>query len=197
MVSALHSGESNKSAETAAARCGKSPFVLTGTTHQIEAGPEATSRIQEVLIMAKPGDTIQLDANCAHCHNPAGAAASAGINLLASESDPVRLGVRKYPVAAGRGSGGLLYDVLPGRPDESILVRAWRPIPELRAARSGLRFASVGRALRRAPPITGRDSENVLPFALWLPASSTSSRSLTPMVGPPKPICGRLPAKAM
>ena len=29
---------------------------------------------------------------------------------------------RKRPVAAGRGSGGLLFDIVPGKPGESILV---------------------------------------------------------------------------
>ena len=28
----------------------------------------------------------------------------------------------KPPVAAGRGSGGLAYDIVPGKPDKSILV---------------------------------------------------------------------------
>jgi uncharacterized repeat protein (TIGR03806 family) len=63
-----------------------------------------------------------LDINCAHCHNPRGPAASSGLDLTVSQGDPVKFGILKAPVAAGRGSGGRLYDVVPGRPDESILV---------------------------------------------------------------------------
>jgi len=62
-----------------------------------------------------------LEVQCAHCHSPQGPAASSGLYLHAAETVPERLGVCKTPVAAGRGSGGLRYDVVPGRPDESIL----------------------------------------------------------------------------
>jgi uncharacterized repeat protein (TIGR03806 family) len=63
-----------------------------------------------------------LEVNCAHCHQPTGPAKNAGLNLLADETDPMRLGVFKPPVAAGRGSGGLNYDIVPGQPDTSILA---------------------------------------------------------------------------
>ena len=33
-----------------------------------------------------------------------------------------KLGIYKTPVAAGRGSGPLRYDIVPGKPEESILV---------------------------------------------------------------------------
>ncbi|GAB3955183.1 hypothetical protein GCM10028805_41980 [Spirosoma harenae] len=63
-----------------------------------------------------------LDINCAHCHNPKGPAMTSGLNLSASETDPTALGIQKTPVAAGRGSGGRPFDIVPGKPDESILV---------------------------------------------------------------------------
>lgn len=63
-----------------------------------------------------------LEINCAHCHNPKGPARTSGLFLMASEIDPYKRGVRKTPVAAGRGSGGRLYDILPGKPDESIFM---------------------------------------------------------------------------
>lgn len=62
-----------------------------------------------------------LEINCAHCHRADGPAKNSGLHLLASEVDPAKLGVGKAPVAAGKGSGGLLYDIVPGKPDESIL----------------------------------------------------------------------------
>ena len=63
-----------------------------------------------------------LHANCAHCHREGAAAANSGLFLSWDESDPTRLGTCKTPAAAGAGNGGLQYDIVPGSPDESILV---------------------------------------------------------------------------
>jgi len=63
-----------------------------------------------------------LDSNCAHCHNPHGPANTSGMFLGIEQTDPVRLGVGKPPVAAGRGSGDRKYGIVPGKPNESILV---------------------------------------------------------------------------
>jgi uncharacterized repeat protein (TIGR03806 family) len=63
-----------------------------------------------------------LEMNCAHCHNPAGSAKASGLDLRAAQADLSRAGVWKTPVAAGRGSGGRWYDIVPGKPDASILV---------------------------------------------------------------------------
>lgn len=63
-----------------------------------------------------------LDINCAHCHNPNGPAMTSGLNLSISETDPTALGILKTPVAAGRGSGGHPFDIILGKPDESILI---------------------------------------------------------------------------
>lgn len=63
-----------------------------------------------------------LDVNCAHCHSQRAAANTSGLLLNVSESDPVRLGLCKIPIATGRGSGTALFDIVPGAPDESILL---------------------------------------------------------------------------
>ena len=63
-----------------------------------------------------------MDINCAHCHNPTGAARTSGLDLSHDQSNPYEFGVCKGPVAAGGGSGGRLYNIVPGQPDESILV---------------------------------------------------------------------------
>ena len=63
-----------------------------------------------------------LDANCAHCHNPRGAASNSGLYLGWQVSEPMALGVNKRPVAAGRGAGPHEFDVVPGQPDHSILM---------------------------------------------------------------------------
>jgi uncharacterized repeat protein (TIGR03806 family) len=62
-----------------------------------------------------------LEVNCAHCHRPEGPAKTSGLHLLASVKNKMELGVGKAPVAAGKGSGGLLYDIVPGKPEQSIL----------------------------------------------------------------------------
>ncbi|ASZ14901.1 hypothetical protein CK934_11010 [Chitinophaga sp. MD30] len=63
-----------------------------------------------------------LDINCAHCHKPGGPASTSGLFLQIAEKDPTKMGVMKTPVAAGRGAANLLYDIVPGHPDQSILV---------------------------------------------------------------------------
>ncbi len=63
-----------------------------------------------------------LDINCAHCHNPKGPAMTSGLNLSIHETNPTALGFGKTPVAAGRGSGNLDYDIVKGNPNKSILV---------------------------------------------------------------------------
>ena len=63
-----------------------------------------------------------LEINCAHCHNPNGPARTSGLDLLAAQADPTKWGVRKTPIAAGRGTGGRAFDIVPGQPDASILL---------------------------------------------------------------------------
>lgn len=65
---------------------------------------------------------IWLDINCAHCHRLGGPAQTSGLNLSIYETNPIGFGILKTPVAAGRGSGNKKYDIVPGKPDESILV---------------------------------------------------------------------------
>jgi uncharacterized repeat protein (TIGR03806 family) len=62
-----------------------------------------------------------LDVNCAHCHRAEGPASNSGLFLTWGEKERVKLGVGKRPVAAGRGSGGRLFGIVPGDPDGSIL----------------------------------------------------------------------------
>ena len=63
-----------------------------------------------------------LEANCAHCHRPSASASNSGLDLRWEQADRAAFGVMKRPVAAGRGAGALLYDVVPGKPDQSILA---------------------------------------------------------------------------
>ena len=63
-----------------------------------------------------------LDINCGHCHNPNGPANTTGLNLVADAKKNMALGIYKSPVAAGTGTGGYKYNIIPGKPDESILT---------------------------------------------------------------------------
>ncbi len=63
-----------------------------------------------------------LEINCAHCHNPVGPARNSGLDLTASQKSPTQFGIFKTPVAAGRGTGGREFDIVPGNPDASIMT---------------------------------------------------------------------------
>ena len=81
-----------------------------------------------------------LDVNCAHCHNPQGAASNSGLYLGWLERDPIKLGVGKRPVAAGRGSGNLDFDIVPGDPAHSILYY------RMASLEGGIAMPELGRA---------------------------------------------------
>ena len=63
-----------------------------------------------------------LDANCAHCHNPRGAADTSALHLNIDAPVDRLYGICKPPVAVGRGSGDRPFDVYPGRPQDSIVT---------------------------------------------------------------------------
>lgn len=64
-----------------------------------------------------------LDINCGHCHNPSAVEGVASRLFLNYENEtPFNLGVCKRPGSAGKGTGGLQFDIVPGNADASILV---------------------------------------------------------------------------
>ena len=63
-----------------------------------------------------------LEINCAHCHRPDGQGKTSGLHLMADVTSPLALGIGKAPVAAGQGSGGRRFSIVPGEPNASILV---------------------------------------------------------------------------
>jgi uncharacterized repeat protein (TIGR03806 family) len=82
-----------------------------------------------------------LDVNCSSCHNEAGSARNSGLFLDYDQDDSYRLGVCKIPVAAGSGMAGLKYDIVPGKPDESILLH------RMGSTQPGIRMPEIGRTL--------------------------------------------------
>jgi len=85
-----------------------------------------------------------LDVNCAHCHNLNGSASNSGLFLTYEESMPVRLGINKRPVAAGRGSGTHDFDIAPGDPDGSIMIY------RMNSLEPGISMPEVGRTMVHA-----------------------------------------------
>jgi len=82
-----------------------------------------------------------LDVNCAHCHSVNGSASNSGLFLTYEEKMPVRFGINKRPVAAGRGSGTHDFDIAPGDPDGSIMIY------RLNSLDPGISMPEVGRSI--------------------------------------------------
>ncbi len=82
-----------------------------------------------------------LEINCAHCHRADGPAKTSGLHLLADVAGLNALGVGKAPIAAGKGSGGRLYGIVPGKPDESILQY------RIESTHPGIMMPELGRKL--------------------------------------------------
>jgi len=82
-----------------------------------------------------------LEINCAHCHREGGSASNSGLWLEWDERDPARLGLNKYPTAAGRGGGTSVHVIAPGKPDRSIL--AYR----MASSDAGIAMPELGRAV--------------------------------------------------
>jgi uncharacterized repeat protein (TIGR03806 family) len=66
--------------------------------------------------------TAYLDMNCGHCHNPDGPADTSALLLDGFTRSAREMGACKPPVAAGGGAGDRLYGIVPGEPDDSILL---------------------------------------------------------------------------
>lgn len=84
-----------------------------------------------------------LDINCAHCHNPnATQGVTSQLFLNFDNLDQFRLGICKEPGSAGSGAGGLRFDIVPGSPDESIMVY------RIETTMVGEMMPLIGRSLR-------------------------------------------------
>ncbi len=90
-----------------------------------------------------------LDANCGHCHNPASVIDTTGLWLDYAPHPLRRMGACKPPIAAGRGTGGRRFSIVPGQPEASILtfrMAATHPserMPELGRTRVDRRAVDV------------------------------------------------------
>ena len=95
-----------------------------GRLHNLPALDEVTSNadFSDTSQFLAARSRAYLDINCGHCHNAQGAADTSGLLLDASVESNRQLGLCKPPIAAGGGTGGRTYSIVPGEPDHSILV---------------------------------------------------------------------------
>lgn len=110
----------------------------------IDQNPQVEYRVPAWGETSAPlGDRARgyLDVNCAHCHNINGSASNSGLFLTYEEDMPVRIGIHKRPVAAGRGSGSHDFDIAPGDPDGSIMIY------RLKSLDPGITMPEVGRSI--------------------------------------------------
>ena len=91
----------------------------------LDRAPADAPRIARWDDLSAPLDSrarAYLEINCAHCHNPAGAASNSGLFLDWRQPFGVSLGILKRPTAAGRGSGNLDFAIAPGNASASFMI---------------------------------------------------------------------------
>jgi len=113
--------------------------MLTGVPEPDEA-PSVPDWLDEAATLDSRA-RAWLDINCAHCHRREGPASNSGLFLTWNETDQTAYGINKRPVAAGRGSGGLHFDIVPGAPDQSILLY------RVESTEPGVMMPELGRSL--------------------------------------------------
>ena len=131
--------------------------IVAATRVETFIGADLSAHSPEVIERAA---REYLDMNCAHCHNEeAVEGQSSHLWLNHDNTDAFHLGICKRPGSAGEGTNGLLYDVGPGSPDESILY--FRTFTE----DVGAMMPQIGRSLAHsgAQPLIARWIEGLDP----------------------------------
>ncbi|KJS27930.1 MAG: lipoprotein [Hyphomonadaceae bacterium BRH_c29] len=111
--------------------------LLEAVPHDLTATPSAADETLPLDARARG----YLDINCGHCHKADGSASNSGLWLTLEETSPTRLGLKKHPTAAGRGSGDRRFVIDPGHPERSIL--AFR----MDSTEPGIAMPELGRTL--------------------------------------------------
>ena len=104
-------------------------------------GSTSISNYADVNAVLNERARAYLDINCGHCHIPGGSADTTGLYLNFTEQDKEQIGIYKKPVAAGRASGNLKYSIVPGHPEDSILLYRMKSLDP------GIMMPESGRAL--------------------------------------------------
>lgn len=121
--------------------------LIEWAEHGLVDSIPALDQLPRLVSYENPNEPIALRArawleiNCAHCHRADGPAKTSGLHLTADENDYNVLGVGKAPIAAGKGSGGRLFGIVPGKPEESILQY------RIESTHPGIMMPELGRKL--------------------------------------------------
>lgn len=113
----------------------------------LKGEPKDISSCPKIADYNNPKETLDsrarayLEINCAHCHKPTGPAYTSGLFLNYDNENPEHLGICKSPVAAGKGTGGFLADIVPGNHKASIL--SFR----MESNDAGIRMPELGRSV--------------------------------------------------
>jgi uncharacterized repeat protein (TIGR03806 family) len=122
-------------------------WAAAGRLAGLPANPPKLARWDDMAVPVADRAKAYLEVNCGHCHSPAGFASNSGLYLQHDEPDPAHQGIGKRPVAAGRGSGGLMFAIAPGDPDASILVH------RMESSEPGVMMPQFGRSVTHAEGI--------------------------------------------
>ncbi len=119
--------------------------ALAGKGH-LDAVPEVAAPLpmweDRLTVSAEAAARGYLDVNCAHCHRPGATASNSGLDLRWEQTEAEKLGLMKRPVAAGRGAGDLMFDIVPGHPEQSILVH------RMNSLEGGVAMPELGKSTR-------------------------------------------------
>lgn len=115
-------------------------MLAAGMLDRLPADAPRVARWNDASAPIEARARAWLEINCAHCHNPQGAASNSGLFLELARTDPEQRGLFKRPTAAGRGSGTRDFDIVPGDPDASILLY------RIESTDPGIAMPELGRA---------------------------------------------------
>lgn len=103
------------------------------------ANPPANGAWHDANASLEQKARAYLDINCGFCHKPEGVANISGLFLHAANNEELSLGIHKKAVAPAMATGGLLYDIEPGHPEQSVLLY------RMAATHAGAAMPQVGR----------------------------------------------------
>lgn len=115
--------------------------ILKGAPPDAKAQPRLAAYSDPTSGTTEKRARAYLEIHCAHCHSNSGKASNTGLFLWADSGEATELGICKTPVAAGKASHGIFYDVVPGKPADSILVH------RIKSNEPGVMMPELGRTI--------------------------------------------------
>lgn len=141
-VSDMRTKELHPLGATAPQITNRGHMVVGGVMKHSAVTPQADYRDETLPLDVRARS--YLAGNCAHCHNPVGPADTSGLDLTLTANVGPEMGRCKPPIAAGSGTGGYKFSIVPGEPDASILTY------RLASTDPGSMMPELGRGLAHA-----------------------------------------------